>query len=141
MFSGIYHHYPWIWNRAILPNNERLREFWDFMEDHPAMLGHEVKTRHNYKSHAVPVGMHGDEVPIVGLGKGWTKLMATFSWISLVGLGSTKDTMFYIWSVFTALCKSGDCDGTLHAFFRIMAWSFKAMWLGKWPMEDWNGKK
>ncbi len=140
MFAGIYHNYPHMWNRSIAPDSSKLKGFWEFMDQNPAMLGHPVKTRVNYKALAVPLSFHGDEVPIVGLGMGWAKLMATFSWASLLGAGSTIQTMHYRWSAFTALCKTGDCDGTFHMFFRILAWSFEALWVGKWPMEDWNGK-
>ena len=43
-----------------------------------------------------PVGVqHGDGVPVVGIGKAWTKLLNVFSWFSLVGTGTTRSKLFY----------------------------------------------
>lgn len=132
MFANIYHHYKPTWNRTVLPNTNRLQEFWSFMDSHPQMLHHPIQQKTNYRTHAIPIAVHGDEVPITGLGKGWVKLMCMFSWSSLVGVGSTLDMQIWIWSVFTKLLATGACS-TMDQFFKILAWSFNIMFTGKYP--------
>ena len=42
-----------------------------------------TKTR-NFKNLAIPISMHGDEVPVVGVGKIWARNALSFSWCSLI---------------------------------------------------------
>lgn len=141
LFSAIYHSYPGAWKESILPDTGRIPEFWQGVRSHPQLEGHPLLKRQNYQNLCIPIGIHGDGVPIVGLGKGWVKMALVFSWCSLLCLGNTLSSQFYIWSVFEKLCVSGVCDGTLSNFFKILVWSLKSLWLGVWPAEDWEGKR
>jgi len=139
LFASLFHDYKKGWNNSIVDDVSKLEEFWAGVAGHPQMVGHPVRDREGYQRLAVPLGLHGDGVPITGLGKGWVKLSLVFSWTSLVSFGNTLFTQFYIWSVFEKLTVSGLCDGTLYTFFKILTWSLKCLWLGKWPGEDWQG--
>ena len=141
LFSAIYHSYSGAWRNSILPESKRVAEFWEAVKDHPQMESHPLLSRAGHKQFAIPIGFHGDGVPIVGLGKGWVKMALVFSWCSLLSFGNTLVSQFYIWSVFEKLCQSDACDGTLDGFFKILTWSFKWLWLGKWPTEDHQGKR
>ena len=59
---------------------------------------------------SIPFGLHGDEVPITGVGKVWAKSALTFQCFSLLaasaGLGA-KQCMLWVWSVFEKLCTEG----------------------------------
>jgi hypothetical protein len=137
-FAELFHSYPTHWQRHVVPDEESLGSFWSSVAHHPQMLDHPMKGKKDWGRFAAPVGLHGDGVPVTGKGKSWCKTMTLFSWTSLLSSGNTKDRMFCIWGCFDRLCKSGDCDGTLHQFFTILAWSFYWLFLGVWPNKAWN---
>jgi hypothetical protein len=124
MFADMYHNYPEHWRQHVLPSATELGKFWAAVESHPQMISHPVKDRTGFQQLCVPIGLHGDGVPMTGKGKGWCKTMTLFSWTSLTATGNTKDIQFWIWGVFDKLCAQGVCDGTLHQFFKILSWSF-----------------
>ena len=81
LFSNIYHHYPEIWRTRIMESEAVLEEFWEAMEGHP-LLDH-VKLRERsdgYRQTCVPLRIHGDDTPVTGIGKGWTKVCFFLSW-------------------------------------------------------------
>ncbi|CAE8633400.1 unnamed protein product, partial [Polarella glacialis] len=86
MFSVIYHKYPKTWRKSVLPSEHKLHEWWEHVEEHPQMLNHPIKTRDQWARWGVPLAIHGDGVPITGIGKGRCKLMTTFTWSSLFGV-------------------------------------------------------
>ena len=134
------------WAQCILPSNEKLEEFWFLFSSHPCMEGHPAKQCANWMSTFIPIMLHGDEVPVIGVGKVWCFSALAFSWMSLIahGLGSVvQDDTFYIWGVFEKfMVPSVDQTlGTMATFYRIMRWSFNAMYEGTWPTHDWRGIK
>ena len=136
-FAHIYHYYPEVWKRSIVPDTHKLHEFWQEVDQHPQMIGHPVKARQNYSSWAVPLGFHGDGVPLVGIGKIWVKLMTVFSFSSLLASGITQDVQFLIWGVFDKLLKKKEVS-TLDDFWLLLRWSFFWLWKGLWPDTHWN---
>lgn len=139
MFSAIYECYPEAWQHFVAPGTERLEEFWESQAGHPQMAQHPLRNRRGFKRLAVPIAVHGDEVPLTGIGKCWSQLLLCFSWFSLVAeVGSaTKSSMVYIWSVFDRLRS----DKTMAQFTSILTWSLFWMWKGVWPDRDHEGKK
>ena len=135
LFSAIYNSYPQAWDKIMIPNNQKLVEFWNAQENHPNMEGNPIKDRPDYKTKCVPLGFHGDEVPITGKGKCWCKSMLTFEWCSLVGFGSTCEKMLWVWGSFEKIMVAE----TLPTFFRVLAWSFFWLQQGRWPTQDWQG--
>ncbi len=115
MFASLYHNYPDAWKKYIVPDTARLGLFWAAMQHHPQMAGHPLLQRDQYDKLAVPLGIHGDGVPVVGIGKGWCRTMTMFSWSSLLAKGPTKEVCYYIWSVFDRLCCAADGSGTMEA--------------------------
>ena len=92
-------------------------------------------------SSAIPLACHGDEVPISGRGKCWCKLALVFSWYSLVaGYMPTKKGLLWIWASSPTHFCQGE-HGTLNTFMRILAWSFNALYEGRWPHADHRGIK
>ena len=130
------------WHDCILPDPEAVARFWENFQHHPCMDKHPVKQRKDWKRTVLPLSLHGDEVPVIGVGKIWCRSVLSFSWCSLVAnaLGATGDNiMFYIWGIFEKYAQSGT-DGTMQSFWTIMAWSFQTLMEGIWPAKDWNGK-
>ena len=140
LFSAIYHHYPVAWKRSVVPDTSELKSFWTEMQQHPQLQDHPMLNRSNYKTHAVPLGLHGDGVPISGIGKGWVQLLDTWNWSSLVASGCTKATYFYIWGVFQSIITKTDNEDTLDEFFKILRWSLYWLYMGVWPDRNWNNK-
>eukprot|EP00435_Cladocopium_sp_Y103_P022459 s3931_g5.t1 len=132
------------WQRTICPDGNRLPDFWNAFEDHPAMLRHPMKRIANWKSKFLPISLHGDEVPVMGVGKIWCRSVLAFTWMSMLanGLGSQmSDIVFYIWGIFEkfAIPSSSTRMGSMQTLWRVLKWSFQAMCLGTWPSSDWRG--
>ena len=142
LFSVMYHEYPKSFAKNILPSDADVQQFWNDVQDHPQLVGHPVKSKPQYKSKAVPIAMHGDEVPVVGIGKVWAKSFLTFSWYSMLGartITKTTDLMNWIWGFFERFNLDGE-SGTCDIFFQILEWSLAALYDGKWPSKDWRGR-
>lgn len=134
------------WRTCILQDDSKLAHFWEVFGKHPCMLGHPVKKTKDFQSWAIPISMHGDEVPVVGVGKIWSRSALSFSWCSLINnaLGAKgDDIMIYLWAVFEKFCVPAQRTrlGTMDCFWQILKWSFGAMYLGVWPSKDWRGQR
>jgi hypothetical protein len=115
----------------------RIQSFWDEVKATSLFKRHPVQYRRDFSTKAIPISLHGDGVPITGIGKSWGRSADCFSWASLVGGGSTIDVYFYIYSVMGSLLTA---DGsTMSRVWDIMCWSLHALWLGKWPYTNWDG--
>ena len=75
-------------------------------------------------------------VPITGLGKIWSKTTWVYSWRSLLSDAATKDKQFLIGMVWDTL----QGPNTVEKFHTVIAWPFKYLQLGIWPLEDHEGK-
>lgn len=137
LFSHLYHQHPDEFRRRILPSTEKLQNFWREMQLHPQLRDHPLTGREDYWRKCVPISFHGDAVPVKGLGKKWQNGATFYSWTSIVaGIGLNADFNFYIWLLWKDMTKTG---WTLDRFYRILCWSFLAMWTGKFPECDWKG--
>ena len=143
-FSAMYDNQQ-AWRTCILQDDSKLPQFWNLFEKHPCMQQHPVKRRRNFKNLAIPISMHGDEVPVVGVGKIWARSALSFSWCSLINNalgGKGDDIMIYLWAVFEKFCVPTQRTrlGTMDCYWQILKWSFGAMFLGIWPSKDWKGQ-
>ena len=138
-FAHIYNKHPQAFAQQMLPNSSDLQKFWVGIQGHPAV----EKLHGEDLRFAVPLGMHGDEVPVVGVGKCWSRCALTFQYFSLLALAAgtpTVNLLQWLWSTFDNICVPG-IDGTVHTFMTIMKWSFFWLKEGKWPTHDWKGTK
>ena len=143
VFNAIYRFYPKTWTSSILPSLERMRQFRGSVSGHPQMQNHPLLEREGYNQWTIPIAIHGDGVPIVGIGKGWSRVMTLFSWYSLLGQGATSDLLIWVWGVYDKLLTGSlrEEHGSLFQFFKILRWSFMALWEGKWPSANHEGKE
>ena len=125
-------------SKAFAQSN--LETFWETAVNHPLLHDHPVLHREHWRRYAVPIALHGDGVPVVGIGKAWTKLLNVFSWFSLVGTGTTRSKLFYTYSCWDKICEGSFPDGSLGSALRVLQWSFYWLWLGQWPDRDHKGK-
>lgn len=138
-FADLYHNHPASFAKRMVPDANALPTFWEAIKGHPLMAALHIADT----SKAIPLGLHGDEVPITGLGKIWCRLALTFQFYSLVAAAtglSTVQLMFWVWAVFEKMCMDGE-EGTVETFLKILTWSFQALFHGKWPTCDWKGNK
>ena len=133
------------WEKCILPDPAKLPGFWNSFEGHPCMQSHPCRRRKGWKSFTIPLGLHGDEVPVLGTGKIWCKCALVFSWFSIMasaGGAGFQDAHLYIWGIFEkyVVPAAGSALGTMEVFWTIMKWSFSALASGKYPLVDWQGQ-
>ncbi|CAE7776529.1 unnamed protein product, partial [Symbiodinium necroappetens] len=141
LFACMYEDHGEAFVRNVCGDEETRLGFWDRMRTvpHPAWEGHPVQTR-DLKG-AIPIAVHGDEVPIAGIGKQWSKKLLNVSWSSLLGESSTKSTQYWC---FGLIEKTGIKEGpkaTMQQLWKIFAWSLTALWLGYWPTRDHEGRR
>lgn len=135
------------WTSSVLPDSSSIQKFWSAFQHHPMMAGHPIKEKPNWHSTTVPIGLHGDEVPVMGVGKIWCRSVLAFSWFSLLASAAGQGferTNILIWGVFEKFCLPDGHDGensfgTMQIFWKLMQWSFDIMMSGKWPHHDWRG--
>eukprot|EP00974_Lingulodinium_polyedra_P004975 467644-Lingulodinium_polyedra.AAC.1 len=92
--------------------------------------------RPEWRHHAIPVMLHGDAVPVVGVGKAGTKSMDNISWHPLLAQGNTLAIKLLILSIFEN-CKTEEAKVGM---WEVIMWSFKALFRGTHPAEDWLGR-
>ena len=143
LFSVVFHSYPSTWSKCMAPSAERLAEFWATNSSHPAFEARNLAQIPDYQRICVPIALHGDDVPITGVGKSWCQLLTVFSWTSLCGFGNTQEAQWFIWGCWEKLRSISDnlSEDTLACFFQVLVWSFRWLQRGVWPDSDWNGKK
>ena len=141
LFAAIYHNYKATWTKCIVKSEQVCESFWKTMAGHPAVVP-EMTSRANFYKRCIPFALHGDGVPLTGVGKSWQHMITDFSFYSLLGEGSTADLLMFIFCLFDKLRQMGrDSTATAYRFFEILRWSFRQIWLGKWPTHDYDGRK
>ena len=135
------------WTSSVLPDSSSIEKIWSAFQHHPMMAGHPIKEKPNWHSTTVPIGLHGDEVPVMGVGKIWCRSVLAFSWFSLLASAAGQGferTNIVIWGVFEKFCLPDGHDGensfgTMQIVWKLTQWSFDIMMSGKWPHHDWRG--
>ena len=141
MFATIFHNYKSHWHKHICPSQDDIAAWWRDVRDHPSLIGNPIKNAPGWERVCIPLSLHGDGVPIKGVGKTWSESMTIFSWCSMIcGLGRTIEFNFMMGSIFGHLVgKSLGCR-TMKNFWKIVCWSLKWLAAGLWPTETWDGE-
>lgn len=134
MFANLYAEYGESFQKLLVGPAGELAKFWKSAKKHPALAGHPHLVN---LSKTVPIGVHGDGVPITGKGKIWVRTAWVYSWSSLIAQAPTKEKQLFIGMVWDTL----QGPNTMNVFLQILSWSLKHLQLGMWPLEDWQGKK
>ena len=138
IFAWLYEHNREKFHKQFMPGGEsHLVQFWDKAKHNPAMKS-EILGSLNPRR-CIPVGCHGDEVPISGRGKCWCQLALVVSWFSLLcPMLPTKESLLLIWTGNPGQFVQG-VNGTMDCFWKIVAWSLGILATGCWPHSDWRG--
>ena len=141
LFSMMYTHHRGAFVQRLLGGSEaRVGEFWAAMADHPAYRAHPVARRPDHIEKAIPIAVHGDGVPVAGIGKSWSKSMDTYSWCSLLCTGPTSAFLFVIYAMYTKLAVNLPNRNFVEQFFNLLRWSLYWLYLGVWPLRDVRGQ-
>ena len=108
VFAHMYHHDHEQFVKQFLPlGQDDLVKFWSQCRETPSF-----KDTPGYKSlkpkYCIPIGLHGDEVPVAGRGKCYCTYSVVFSWFSLV---SGHETNLGILAFALVLQSSSVCRG------------------------------
>ena len=87
MFAHLYANYPEVFRSFVLGGKQNTEEFWAAIEGSDHYNDHWVKDFED-RGHVIPLGLHGDGVPVVGRGKSWSKSLEIYSWSSLMSAGA-----------------------------------------------------
>ncbi|CAE7743230.1 unnamed protein product, partial [Symbiodinium necroappetens] len=101
LFSSIYASYRATWEKSICPNLDALERFWNVMvESKNPNITPAMTRKKNWKRRLIPLALHGDGVPITGLGKSWVQTVTNFAWYSLLTMStSTADSLFFVYAM------------------------------------------
>ena len=126
LFSVIYHSYKAVWSKTVAPSVDTVKKFLA-QSDSARRCKVPPRSLSPHQSQTKPERAHGSNrrhgngVPIVGVGKAWSRMMTRYSWYSLIGQGKTSSMLMWIW-VFYDRLKVGDVThGTLHEY-KILHW-------------------
>lgn len=126
-------------DRLLGGNEKTITDFWTAMANHPGYGPHPLRRRPDHKTRCIPIALHGDGVPVAGVGKSWSKSMDAYSWASLLCTGSVSKYLFLIYALFPKLVLCLPNQNSVDEFFRVLSWSLYWMFLGVWPKRDHKG--
>lgn len=100
-----------------------------------------MSSRGDHAKKCVPVVIHGDGFPCMGIGKSWGKVMDSWQWSSMLTNAKSKFCVWLIFCVHQVLRTSRNGFATLDEAYIAIAWSFDALYEGKWPTHNWKNER
>ena len=87
--------------------------------------GNSIRASIHWQRHCIPLKLHVDAVPVVGVGKSWARSMDVYSVSSLVGQGSTLEMQVLIWAVMGNIMSKSNIRShdTKSVFWKWLIWS------------------
>ena len=143
LFANLYASHPAEFARRMFagqPGN--ISKFWDSQTEHPNYHGHPMHSHpYGFRTKAVPLFTHGDDVGAVGISKIWSKAIDCVSWGSLLCAPcKSEDRHNLIWLVYNVtLVTLADGNSTLKMLWRHLVWSLFWLYKGVWPSHDPDG--
>ena len=89
LFGYMWQYQPKAFQEYVQGPSGQIQAFWKEMAGNPQLAGHPIRREPNYQNTAIPIAIHGDGVPITGVGRSWSKSCDIYSWTSLLGGGRT----------------------------------------------------
>ena len=141
LFSALYHEGEETFTDEILGGDrENVPKFWATQTDHPMYKDHPMHSHElDFRTKAVGLAIHNDDVPALGCGKSWAKLAECNSWSSVLARGPTEAINFCISFFFVCMAVSDRGRDTFDTMWKHIAWSLLALYNGYWPTHDADG--
>ena len=95
MFALLYSKYPQAFQDRVLGADGAVEAFWSSAAGLPMFQGHSVLSRPNYQRLACPLSLHGDGVPVAGVGKVHSKAASSVLWCYTSGLFFRRIPLFF----------------------------------------------
>ena len=99
LFAAIWEHYRDKFFEVLVPGgHDTLTSFWQAVSGGEHFLSHELVSTMSWDqlSWCIPLAIHGDGTPGMGVGKAWSKNVDTWSWQSCVVRGALRMSMHWI---------------------------------------------
>jgi hypothetical protein len=126
-------------------DKDLLTDFWKEVTKRrdPRVANHPMCMREGWAERAIPIVIHGDAVPCVGVGKSGSKSFDCYSIQSVCARGSSARVKLYLFGIFED-CKVKPSpeqpEDTLKECWRVALWSLRAAFEGKAPAVDCDGR-
>ena len=141
LFAAMYNdHYDLFLKSLCGGSLDNIPKFWNALRNHPALVASPATAHPEFQTKCIPISLHGDGVPVAGIGKAWSRSMEILSWSSLLARGNTQSYVFLIFLVHKLLACKSDDRNTMTIVWKHICWSFKWLALGKWPETDVAGQ-
>ena len=93
------------WKRRICQSPNSVREWWTDMEGNPQMNDPDIAARgESFKDKCIPLGIHGDGVPVVRVGKAGKTLCDVWHWNSIIGTRISCNLYLYTYAYNIYIC-------------------------------------
>ena len=91
-FHCMHKHYTDRFNSSFFPEAPHsLRSFWETFSQHICMRDHPALGRPDLYSKGLPIKIHGDAMPVTGIGKVWSKGMLVMNWSGLLSTAASRE--------------------------------------------------
>jgi hypothetical protein len=139
ILAHLYHKAPSFFRQNICSGTGAIKEFWRAMRGHPMLESHPMKGEAQWEQKFIPIAVHGDGVPITGIGRSWSKSMDIWSWSSCLVSTPTLLSHFLIIGLYSLMLSKIPEGMTEEVFYKALMWSLLWAYRGKWPDTDWLG--
>ena len=95
----------------------------------PRVVNHPMRELRAWDNRAVPLGLHGDGVPVLQVGKAGAKSYETYSLQSMLASGPTNEIKMLLFGIF------GDniSESTMRTIWKRLSWSLYFLYKGVGP--------
>ena len=143
VFSLMYNEFPGMFGDMFLGGKDRsfLAGFWKELDSRgdPRLAAHPMREVENWEYNNVPLMIHGDAIPCLGVGKSNSKSFDVYSMQGLLSIGPLVLLKLVLFGLFDKSKVDGGCGASMKAIWRRLLWSFHVLQLGKHPTCDDNG--
>jgi len=101
----------------------KLTSFWDSVQRTRQFQAHPFSSASDFKTSTIPIMMHGDGVPCVGVGKNWGNKFDGLSWMSHLAWGTMEDKVLLIFGMYPTLFAKIDGATTIETMLALVKWS------------------
>ena len=96
LFASMHKNYKGAFLDRLWVSAERMQDFWTSVAHTQQFLEHPVRKVPNFQRLCIPLILHSDGVPCMGIGKSWSKVFDIYSWGSMLPTsGDTSRSLFW----------------------------------------------
>ena len=97
-FHSMYKNHKELFFKHFWPQKPHsLSSFWQKFSKHISMKEHPALQREDSFNLALPLKIHGDAMPVTGIGKVWSKGMLVMSWSGLLNNASSRENCYVMY--------------------------------------------